>query len=159
MGYDNVEVETNLRVLVVVRGGLGLARARVDVGEQLGAREVVVVAVAQQRRGLGVERGLGVGRDEQALDGQQRVLQPQLGLPVTLERVDAHLAGGGRHVWVEDACQEVRARRRRRELAPQHQPHAEHAARVRRVGCHNNKPFQYVYKPYITEIIITENNK
>lgn len=117
------------------RRGLCSRRSRVDVGEQLGAREVVVVAVPQQRGRLGVERGLGVGSDEQALDGQQRVLETQLGSPVALQCIDAYFTRVHGHIGVEELGEKEGTRRSSWELAAQHQPNAERATEVWRARC------------------------
>lgn len=56
-------------------------------------------------------------------------------LPVALERVNADLAGGGRHVGVEDLGHEEALGRRRREVRSEAQLEAEAAALKRRVHC------------------------
>lgn len=139
--------------------GVGLVgRARVDAGQQARARAVGGVVVAQQRRGLRVECRVGVGRDEQAANGQQRVRQAQLGPPVARQRVHAHLARR-RHVGVEDARDEHGARGRRGVAAAQLQPHAEHAALVRRLRCNVMALSQYYnYRVHGSNQIITSKH-
>lgn len=108
-------------------------RLGVDLGVESRSSTIVVVVLEQKLARLLVEGGLGIGHDEQALDGQEDVLDAQIGLPIAFERVHADLAFGG-HVRVEDLGEEVAFRRTGREILAQHESDAEPPAGVRRVG-------------------------
>ena len=69
--------------------------------EQLGVFEVLVIVVHEHLASLLVERTFGEGHDEQALDDLQDVGdRPLLGVPVLLESVHTDLALFG-YVGVE----------------------------------------------------------
>lgn len=131
-----------------VGAGGGTCRGRrVDLRVELRAPEVVVIVVAEQRARLRVQRRLWVGHDEQALDGEQHVLQSQLRAPRALQRVHADLARR-RHVGMEYLGEEVGARRTGWKLPAQTYAHREQPALVR--GVHWNKLHQH----QITLIVI-----
>ena len=61
-------------------------------GYELRALAVAGVVLQEQLAGLLVERGFGVGVDEQPLAGDEDVADPVRRLPVLLERVHTDLA-------------------------------------------------------------------
>jgi len=89
-------------VAMYVFEGLELLGGGVEAGDQFGVLEVLLVVLHDELAGLLVERTLGEGHDQQALNHLQDVVEGPGGrVPVLLQRVHADLALLG-YVGMED---------------------------------------------------------